>query len=185
MNLKNKSKTLSYLLRHGAMSAGLKMDEAGWASITDVCRLTHLTEAQLNEVIARNNKQRLQREGDRIRCSQGHSTDGMPVTQAALEASWERIEPRGLIYHGTQLKALPEILAKGLLPMGRTHVHLAASPTSRVGKRANVAVLLHIDPARLSGLWRSPNGVVLARAVPPEAIVEVEPVTARAKAALG
>ena len=59
----------------------------------------------------------------------------------------------------------------------RTHVHLADAVDATVGKRAAVDVLLVIDPVRLraAGLrvFRAPNGVLLARAVPREAVVDV------------
>ena len=67
--------------------------------------------------------------------------------------------------------------------MRRTHVHLAESAHSHVGKRANVAVLLHVDPTRVDGLWVSPNGVWLTRFVPPAALVGFEACTRRAREA--
>jgi putative RNA 2'-phosphotransferase len=183
MDITRKSKKLSWLLRHGALEAGLTMDEAGWAPVDEVCRRIGLTSAGLDEVIRLNNKGRLRRRGDRVRCCQGHSLDGMPVTQAALEASWAPFRGTAPIVHGTSVAGAEAILEEGIQPMRRTHVHLARSVDSRVGKRANVGVLLHIDPTALDGVWESENGVVLTRYVPPHAIVRIEGRTRRGKAA--
>ena len=61
-----------------------------------------------------------------------------------------------------------------LLPGERTHVHLAGATDSKVGKRAGVDVMLRIDTGRLRAagltLYRSSNGVLLVRAVPPGCI---------------
>ncbi|MEZ4317789.1 MAG: RNA 2'-phosphotransferase [Myxococcota bacterium] len=181
-SLVRKSKKLSWLLRHGANEAGLPMDAAGWASIADVLRHTGLSRRQLDQVVAENNKQRLEVRGDAIRCSQGHSTENMPVTRAALEASWTRVARAAPLFHGTRLDLVEPIVREGLHPMARTHVHLADSPTSTVGKRASVAVLLEVDPVRLDGVWVSSNGVYLARSVPPAALVGFRALTRRAKA---
>lgn len=171
------SHALSWLLRHGAREAGLTMDPAGWAAIGDVLRCAKLSRDALDEVVRENNKSRLEVAGDRIRACQGHSREGMPVTLEALEASWVEDLRDAPVWHGTTVGALPSIAREGLLPGERTHVHLAAETDSRVGKRANVAVMLGVDPARLRAaglrLYRSSNGVLLARAVPASCITEV------------
>ena len=180
--LVKKSKKLSWLLRHGALEAGLDMDAAGWVAISAVLSKTGLTRGELSRVVAENNKRRLQVDGERIRCCQGHSLDGMPVTLEALEASWTRVSQRSVLFHGTRLQVLDAILDTGIVAMQRTHVHLAHSPHSTVGKRAAVALLLEVDPQRiLDGVWVAPNGVYLARSVPPDAIVGVRPMTKRAR----
>lgn len=180
------SKTLSWLLRHGAREAGLAMDAAGWASVDEVLRALGISREVLARVVAENTKSRLELDGDRVRASQGHSLEGTPVTLEALEASWTPVLATAPAWHGTHLDALPGIAREGLLPVRRTHVHLAEAPSSRVGKRASVHVLLEVSPVRLAGhglgLFRSPNGVLLARRVPPDCLVDLVAVTARARA---
>lgn len=167
------SKRLSWLLRHGAGEQGLTMTADGWAAIDDVRRLLGMDRAALDAAVRHNDKQRLQVEGERIRACQGHSLDGMPVTREALEKSWERVYPVDLLWHGTNQAVLPAIQRDGLLPGRRTHVHLAPSRDSHVGRRSAVDVLLGVDPGDLA-VYRAPNGVLLTRLVPPDAIVEVE-----------
>jgi putative RNA 2'-phosphotransferase len=179
------SHKLSWLLRHGADEAGLDMDAAGWASVDDVLRLARMSRAALESVVVENNKARFEVRGGRIRACQGHSVRGMPVTQDALEASWERFPGEGPVWHGTRIAAVASIAREGILPGERTHVHLAEAVDSTVGKRANVDVMLEVSPARLAssgiGLFVSPNGVILARLVPPSAITGLRPMNDRAR----
>ncbi|NMO18729.1 RNA 2'-phosphotransferase [Pyxidicoccus fallax] len=176
--LTRKSKKLSWLLRHGARETGLAMDSAGFANIGDVLRLTGLSRDDLDEVVAENNKSRYEVRGKQVRAVQGHSLEGTPVTLEGLERSWEEVTSDSLLYHGTSVGSARAILSgEGIHSAARTHVHLAATAESKVGKRAGVDVLLVVSPARLrdSGLrvFRAPNGVLLARAIPAEAIVNV------------
>jgi putative RNA 2'-phosphotransferase len=179
------SKKLSWLLRHGAEEAGLPMDAAGWAEVDDVRRVLHMSRAALEAAVDNNTKQRLELRGTRIRASQGHSLAGMPVTVEALEDSWALHEDDASVFHGTRIAALVGIAREGILPGERTHVHLAEATDSAVGKRSAVDVMLEVSPAALRGvgasLYRSPNGVILARRVPVAAIVGLLPQIDRAR----
>ena len=166
------SKRLSRLLRHGAGERGLAMSADGWAGIADVCGLLGMDRTTLDRAVLHNDKNRLQVDGERIRACQGHSLTGMPVTREALENSWRRVRPAELLWHGTTAAALESIQKAGLLPGRRTHVHLAPSVDSRVGKRSAVDVLLGIDAGDLE-VFEAPNGVLLTRQVPVDAIVRV------------
>ncbi len=163
------------------------MDAAGWAGVEDVLALAGLERDELDRIVAENNKARYQLDGARIRASQGHSLAGTPVTLDALEASWKQFEAEGSVWHGTRadVELLTSIGEQGLLPRERSHVHLAESPDSQVGKRSNVGVLLEISPQALErtgvGLFVSPNGVVLAREVPPCCLVGLRALTKRAR----
>jgi len=183
--LKRLSHAMSSILRHRAGDAGLAMDPAGWVAIDEVCRHLRATRQAIAQVVAGNNKTRYQMEGDRIRASQGHSLDGMPVTQEALERSWSVWRGVGSIWHGTRIEVIESIAEGGILRGGRTHVHLAESTGSRVGKRANVALMLEVDPGRLrdtgNEIFVSPNGVILTRHVPPECIIDMITVSKRSQ----
>lgn len=184
--LKKQSRALSWLLRHGAVEAGVTMDAAGWVAVTDVLRALGMTRTQLDEIVRTNDKRRLELEGERVRACQGHSTEGTPVTVEALEATWTVHEGDGPLWHGTSASALPAIAREGLLPLRRTHVHLASALDSVVGKRAAVDVMLEIDPARVRAegqrIFVAPNGVVLVRRVPRVAIVGLRAMTRRSRA---
>ena len=182
---KRLSHAMSSVLRHRAGQVGLAMDPAGWVAIEDLCRQMRVSRHALAEVVAHNNKSRFQIDGDRIRASQGHSLEGMPVTQDALEASWSRWSGVGSIWHGTKVEVIESIARDGILRGGRTHVHLAETTQSRVGKRANVAVLLEVSPSRLRDagheIFCSPNGVILTRHVPVGCIIDIVTLTRRSK----
>jgi putative RNA 2'-phosphotransferase len=183
--LKHLSRRMSSLLRHRAGEVGLRMDAAGWVELDELS--AHLSEPRelVAEVVQQNNKTRFEVCGTRIRASQGHSLESMPVTQEALEASWATFDGEDSLWHGTQPDVVESIARDGLLRGARSHVHLAESRDSSVGKRANVGVLLEISPTRLRAagqmLFRSPNGVILCRHVPPECIVSIQPITKRAR----
>ena len=177
------SKRLSWLLRHGANEAGLAMDEAGWSEVDEVLAVLAVTRTELDLAVSQNDKGRLIVAGSRIRACQGHSLEGMPVTREALEASWEVFHPDGPLWHGTRVAAIESIASQGIVAGQRSHVHLAAAVDSHVGKRSNVDFLVEVSPARLRdagiGIFLAPNGVVLARRVPAEAITGLRP-TSRA-----
>ncbi|MFP2909144.1 RNA 2'-phosphotransferase [Pyxidicoccus sp. 3LFB2] len=176
--LARKSKKLSWLLRHGARETGLAMDAAGFAPIIEVLRMTGLSREELDAVVAENNKSRFEVRGTQVRAVQGHSLEGTPVTLDGLERSWDEVSEDAPLYHGTSVAAARAILSgEGVHSAARSHVHLAAAVDAKVGKRAGVDVLLVISPVRLraSGLriFRAPNGVLLARAIPAAVIVDV------------
>ncbi|WP_405061571.1 RNA 2'-phosphotransferase [Kribbella sp. NBC_01505] len=161
------SRALSKLLRHTAGERGLAMSADGWTAIADVLKILELDRARLDTAVVENDKQRLQVDGDRIRACQGHSLAGMPVTREALENSWERVHPEQLLWHGTTQRVVPVIRREGLRPGRRTHVHLAPDHRRRTG----ADVLLGVNPVNLA-VYRAPNGVLLVREVPPDAIVD-------------
>jgi putative RNA 2'-phosphotransferase len=181
-----RSRRLSWLLRHGAPEQQLVLDPAGFAPVTAVLRHLHLSEQELQEVVAQNDKARFELRGDRIRACQGHSL-GSGVAIAALEASWAPFTEPMIVWHGTGIAAVDGIAAEGIIPAGRTHVHLAASFASVVGKRSGTPVMLGVSCPALAAagvaLFRSPNGVVLARHVPVACITELVPMSAAARQA--
>lgn len=170
MDLTKISKRMSYLLRH---SDKLPMSEDGYVDVDDLLREVKISRSILNKVVETNNKSRFEIQNNRIRACQGHSRS--IVQEASMQDSWAPEDPTGkTYYHGTMKYHLPGIMSGGLAPMGRTHVHLAPSKISRVGKRNNVDVILTIDGDILAqkniDVFRSSNGVILVSMVPPEAI---------------
>jgi putative RNA 2'-phosphotransferase len=167
------SKTLSYWLRHAPEAAGLSLDDAGWTPVEMVraaLAREGLDPAALEQVVAESDKQRfeLSEDGARIRARQGHSI--------TVDLEWPEATPPEHLYHGTVARFLDAILAEGLKPMARHHVHLSpdAETATRVGARRGVPVILRIaagEMARGGAIFRlSSNGVWLADTVPPEFI---------------
>lgn len=170
--LTEKSKQLSYLLRHRPQEAGLTLDSQGWCEITELLR-AGFTEQELHEITAADAKGRYSIEGTKIRANQGHSTDTVKlVFKAAI--------PPIMLYHGTTVQAWRDIQkSRGLLPMNRHHVHLSADiETAQMvaGRRKRDTVILCVDTRALvltgHKFFISENGVWLTAAVPLSSITE-------------
>lgn len=176
-SLHPKARRLTWLLRHGAAQQGLVMDAAGFVSVAELCAHLRLPEPELAQILAQDQKSRFERQGERVRAAQGHSVALGSVTLDGLEASWARCSSSDLLWHGTHPDAARGIAREGILPMARTHVHLATHPDSPVGRRAGVSVLLGVSPQALANagltVYLSPNGVALVRRVPPDSVVAV------------
>jgi putative RNA 2'-phosphotransferase len=185
--VKKKSKKLSWLLRHGASEVGLDMDEAGWVDVDAVLHALHMSLDELEYVVRENDKSRLELVDGRVRACQGHSIDNHAVTREGLEGSWKRYTSDESVWHGTNIEAVRSIAREGILAVGRTHVHLAPTKVSKVGKRASVHVMLEISPMRVRAaglnLYVASNGVVLAREIPPSCVVGLHAMTKRAREA--
>ena len=161
------SKRLSYVLRHHPGSVGLVLDEHGWADVDELLAALRLTRAELDDVVARNDKQRFAFDGTgtRIRASQGHSV--------AVDLGYEPATPPAELFHGTADRFLAAIRAEGLRPGNRHAVHLSADAGTarRVGARHGRPVVLRVDAAAMArdgaAFTRSANGVWLVDAVPP------------------
>ncbi|MER7109137.1 RNA 2'-phosphotransferase [Streptomyces sp. NPDC000229] len=164
------SKYLSRHLRHQPERIGLVLDPNGWVAIEDLLRATaehgvRISRAELEHVVAVNDKQRFTIDGDRIRANQGHTVD--------VDLDLPTAVPPAYLYHGTIARNLPAIRAEGLRPMARHHVHLSPDreTATRVGARRGRPVVLSVDAAAMhrdGHVFRvSANGVWLTDAVPP------------------
>lgn len=161
---------MSLALRHDPDRFGLVLDAAGWALMDEFLAALRIDRAELDAVVAGNDKQRFAVHrgcdgAERIRASQGHS---LPVDLGLAPQA----PPRHL-YHGTSAAAIESIRATGLNRGGRHHVHLSpdADTARRVGaRRGGTVVVLTVDAAAMARdghvFYRSANGVWLANAVP-------------------
>ena len=179
MDVVRVSKRLSYVLRHRPGSVGLTLDDAGWVDVGQLLDALstaglRLTRADLDHVVATNDKQRFAFDGSgtRIRASQGHSLEvGLGYTPET---------PPDVVFHGTVERFLPAILAEGLRPGRRHAVHLSTDvATARlVAGRRGRPVVLRVDAAGLTAaggtFTRSANGVWLVDAVPPAFLAVAE-----------
>lgn len=171
------SKLLSYYLRHHPDELGLTLAPGGWVDVEALLRelgarhgALALTRAQLDEVVARDDKGRFaivdEGAGARIRANQGHST--------AVDLALVPREPPALLYHGTAPRFAADIAATGLRRMARHHVHLSVDVETalRVGARRGRPVLFAVDAAAMARdghlFYCSDNGVWLVDEVPPQ-----------------
>ena len=144
------SKLLSLVLRHQPELAQVVLGPGGWVNVAELlnglAKAGHpLTSEQLEEIVASSDKKRFTLSEDRkmIRAAQGHST---PV-DLGLEPS----PPPPELWHGTATTNLDAILAEGVKPGSRQHVHLSRDLETalNVGKRHGEPVALLIDAAMM------------------------------------
>jgi len=183
------SKKLSYILRHGATSAGLKVRQDGFVRVNDLLSLKDFQSynlESLQRIVAEDEKKRYKmiiddESGDfYIRANQGHSLE---IEGIQDDLMLTRItEPFPMCFHATYQKNMESIKTTGLKVMNRKHIHLSASLESRSGKRAGCDTLIHIDmkKAMEDGIvfYRSDNDVLLTSGIdgvlPPRYFLKME-----------
>lgn len=183
------SKSLSYLLRHGAVKEKLPIDPQGWVPITAILQNNRLkslktTEADIEGIVASNDKQRFKLKTENgityICANQGHT-----LAQITPDLTLLTLETMpSSVYHGTNLNRLESIKKEGLRRMSRNHIHMTSDADwSVLGIRKNCSVLIYIDTTKClkNGLefWRSENGVILCKGddngcIPPEYFKKIE-----------
>ncbi|RZU50862.1 putative RNA 2'-phosphotransferase [Krasilnikovia cinnamomea] len=175
------SRRVSMLLRHRPEQAGLVLDGNGWTPVAALLAALGIDRAELDAVVAGNDKQRFAIETgpdgvERIRARQGHSR------RVPVDLDLPPVAPPATLFHGTPATNLASIRRAGLRPGSRHHVHLSADvPTAvAVGRRraAEVAVLrvAAADMAAAGYVFhRTDNGVWLTAAVPPGYLAEDHP----------
>lgn len=172
-SLVKRSKYLARHLRHQPEALGLTLDPGGWVAVDALLAAMRrhgieLSRAQLDEIVARNNKQRFSFDetGTRIRANQGHS---IPVDLQLAPAT-----PPDALYHGTSKATIGPILREGLQKMRRQHVHLSRDKATaiKVGSRHGAPIVLLVDAAAMARdgyqFFLSDNGVWLTDHVPPQ-----------------
>ena len=172
---KQVSKYISLILRHKPESAGITLDEHGWADTKELIagvekKYPFFGMSMLRDIVRYDEKQRYSFNEDmtKIRANQGHS---IPV-DLELEAK----EPPRFLYHGTARKYEESISKNGLIPKSRQYVHLSADiETARtVGLRhakSESELVIYMIPAlkmHENGyeFFLSENGVWLTKKVP-------------------
>ena len=171
MTMTEKSKFLSYVLRHRPDEIGIVLDGEGWVDVAELLEKaaangTVISPAELETIVGTSDKQRFTLSGDgaRIRAAQGHSV--------RVELGLDPVTPPDRLYHGTAVTALASIRAEGLTPRGRQQVHLSADADTarKVGSRHGKPHVLAVDAARMHGdgwlFFQADNGVWLTEAVP-------------------
>ncbi len=172
-DLKQISKSLSYVLRHRPDSIGITLEPEGWIAVSELLDAFArngqvYSRALIEQVVAENTKQRFEfdDEGQRIRARQGHSVD--------IDLGYETTTPPDTLYHGTATRNLDSILKQGLLKGARHHVHLSTDKDTMlaVAMRHGKPVLLSIDARRMHEdkhqFFVTGNQVWLTDHVPPQ-----------------
>ncbi|XP_035695146.1 tRNA 2'-phosphotransferase 1-like isoform X1 [Branchiostoma floridae] len=169
------SKSLSYLLRHGAAKMGFQLDPGGFLYVDEVLKhpqFKRYTADDVRQVVADNDKKRFalqEEEGTgrlQIRANQGHTLeveelDLTPITDPAEAPT---------VVHGTFLSCWDKIRTQGLSRMRRNHIHFAPGEPGEDGvisgmrRTCQVLVFIDMEAAMRDGLqfFRSANNVILS-----------------------
>lgn len=169
------SKTMSFLLRHGAEKLRLPMLPGGFIYVDDLLNYNDLrgySPEDVRRVVAENDKKRFYLAEDpetgrlKVRANQGHTFE---VADLELEEITNADQFPNVI-HGTYTQSWNSIKSQGLKRMGRNHIHFApGEPGSDgviSGMRGSCDVLIYIDlqKALNDGIkfYRSANNVILS-----------------------
>ena len=170
-NLVTISKFLAKHLRHAPDALGLTLRPGGWVSVDELLTASErigfpITYDELIECVETNDKKRFSFEdsGDLIRANQGHSVE--------VYLQLEEKQPPDVLYHGTVERFLASIMADGLKPGKRHHVHLSkdVETARKVGSRRGKPIVLQVDAGKMHDagfqFFVSVNGVWLTDSVP-------------------
>ncbi|KAK0189229.1 KptA family-domain-containing protein [Armillaria mellea] len=172
------SKTLSYILRHGAQKEEVPMRADGYVKVTDLLENPRLKGqsidlAILQGIVKADAKQRydLICELDPtsnesvwwIKANQGHTLKAVKLEMKPVLSVSDI--PSGVAVHGTDVHAWEIISTEGLSKMKRNHIHLAQGRDAVSGMRKSAKVMIYIDVQKAldAGIkfFLSDNGVVL------------------------
>lgn len=126
------SKSLSWILRHGALKEGLSMDSSGYVKVSDLLqhpKFASYTLEDINFVVLNNDKKRFAIKEDHgelyIRATQGHSINVYYIQTVSDESLLTPItnpENYPIVIHGTYKASWPSIQKQGLFRMNRNHI---------------------------------------------------------------
>lgn len=174
------SKSMSYLLRHGAKKENINIKEAGFISVSDVLDWLHqnqfqVSETDIQQIVADDSKGRYHLETQNgklyIRANQGHSLevkelDLKPITLDNVS----NYEP---VMHGSYSQHVDSIKEGGLKSMSRQHVHMVSlqDPNwpSLIRRDIDTYIIVNITDAIKHGVkfYQSTNNVILCDGVIP------------------
>ncbi len=153
------STSMSKVLRHSAVDAGLQPDDGGFVPLEDLAREIRQSVAVVLEIATHPAEPRFQVIDDRIRALYGHS---FPVN----DLHEVNVEMPETLFHGSSWDHLSQISMKGLLPRSRQRVHLTNNPAEaiEVARRHGHAVLLAVATSSVGSLqavadavWAAPE----------------------------
>ncbi|ESP03082.1 hypothetical protein LOTGIDRAFT_110702, partial [Lottia gigantea] len=169
------SKSLSWLLRHGAEKEGFKYLPGGFLYVDEVLKkdqFKNYTEDDIKHVVAVNEKNRFAIKDDResgrllIRANQGHSiqVDDLELTLV------DNADDYPTVVHGTNLTAWSSIKTQGLSRRNRNHIHFAIGEPGENGvisgmrQSSEVVIYLNLQKVLQDNIkvYKSVNNVILS-----------------------
>lgn len=192
-NLSKVSKSMAYLLRHGAPKYDINYNEDGSIHMKDVIEwlnqtdeFKNITIGNIKQIVSEDLKGRYtikHIEGEEyIRANQGHSFHVVPET---TEITIDNVKDYDIIFHGTFSKFRNNIEQIGLKVMSRQHIHMVSLSTPEPFKllrpEVDLFVIVDVKQALLNGIkfHISTNQVVLSEGnenntIPPQYLTFLE-----------
>ncbi|KAK7922432.1 hypothetical protein WMY93_009334 [Mugilogobius chulae] len=170
------SKSLSFVLRHGANQMGFQLSTDGFLYVEDILAHPQFRSWSLEDVkrvVESNDKKRFKLQSHpengrlQIRANQGHSVQVKDLELKPVHAGSPDCPPEAV--HGSYLRNWTSIQQHGLSRMKRTHIHLAPGLPGEEGvisgmrSDCDLAVFIDITKALSDGIdfYWSDNGVLL------------------------
>ena len=165
IDLTNKSKFISLILRHKPETIGIKLDEHGYANVNELIKGVDIDFETLEKIVREDEKGRYAFNEDKtkIRANQGHTIN--------VDVELEEKIPPDILYHGTATKYEDSINQKGLISKERLYVHMTDSleVAKKVGTRHGKLIVYEIDAKKMSQdgikFFKSVNNVWLTKNV--------------------
>ena len=156
---------LCFYLRHKPEQIAVDINREGWVNINQLIANWpngQLTEAVLLDIVATDEKNRysISSSGISIRANQGHSNPKVSIV-------FKSVVPPAVLYHGTGIKNVDDIMRDGINKKTRQFVHLSDNydVAIDVGRRHGIPTVFEIDTQQMimSGhtFYISDNGVYL------------------------
>ncbi|XP_058460527.1 probable RNA 2'-phosphotransferase [Malaya genurostris] len=153
---------LSWLLRH-SVDVAEHMDPDGFVPFDILQQISGAGLEQIQEAITKDSKGRYEVRDDEVRAVNGHSVH--------FCQNYEILpQPPEYLYHATNNKALPLIMAGALKKMGRHYIHMYEKPPQKTSVRYRI---LKIKPPSGHVFFRTKNGYILCQDDIPAEFIEV------------
>jgi len=171
--LREKSKYLSYLLRHKPEEAKCTLDNDGYVDVKTLLENTDFTMELLEELVEKDTRYALSHDKTKIKAFHGHSK------RFGINYKVDNDTPP-VLYHGTSVKNYELIKQTGMIKsMSRQNVHLSGSEEQAklIGKRHGNPIVLFIDSERMLKdgfvFCKSEDNVYLTSDIPIKYIIKV------------
>jgi 2'-phosphotransferase len=169
------SKSMSYLIRHGASKEKVKYNNEGYFKMSDVLDWLNknndnkVSIEQIYQIVNEDKKGRYtiikDDKQEMIRANQGHSFD---VSVNMTKITLDNIDDYGIVLHGTYEKYYDSIVKNGLSKMSRLHIHMVSlskpEPFKMMRNTIDMFVSVNIKKALEDGIqfMMSANNVILS-----------------------
>ena len=146
IDLTNKSKFISLILRHKPETIGIKLDKHGYANVNELLEGVNINFDTLEKIVREDEKGRYSFNEDKtkIRANQGHTIN--------VDVELEEKIPPDILYHGTATKYEESINRKGLIAKERLYVHMTddLENAKKVGARHGKLIVYEIDAKQMA-----------------------------------